>query len=62
MADKKIINEILREETKKRLVIMADPTYQFPEPISVMDRSVILVGIIGSLLLLVACMMGWLGE
>lgn len=62
MADKRIIQEILREETKKRLVIMESSAYRFPDTLSAVDRQTIVIGIIGSLLILTACMMGWLGE
>ena len=62
MADPRIIQEILREETKKRLIIMESPTYEFPDALSTEDKMIILAGIIVSLLILTACMTGGLGE
>lgn len=62
MSDEKVIQKILREETERRLSIMSDPAYRFPEALPAIDKAGILLGIASSLLMLAACMMGWLGE
>lgn len=62
MSEEKMIREILSEETKHRLAIMADPAYPFPDTLPVIDKVGIVLGIAVSLLLLAACMMGWVGE
>lgn len=62
MADRRIIQEILLKETKKRLSIMEAQEYQFPVALTALDWTLILVGIGSSLLVLAACMMGVLGE
>lgn len=58
MSDERVIHEILCEETKRRLAVMEDTVYRFPEELPFLDKILILVGIISSLMLLAVCMMG----
>ena len=50
------LEELIYEETKKRLDIMESKEYKFPEKISKTDSYIIISIIILSLLLIVLCM------
>ena len=50
------LEELIYEETKKRLDIMESKEYKFPEKISKIDSYIIISIIILSLLLIVLCM------
>ena len=50
------LEELIYEETKKRLDIMESKEYEFPEKISKTDSYIIIILIILSLLLIVLCM------
>ena len=50
------LEELIYEETKKRLDIMESKEYKFPEKISKTDSYIIISVIILSLLLIVLCM------
>ena len=50
------LEELIYEETKKRLDIMESKEYKFPEKISKADSYIIISIIILSLLLIVLCM------
>ena len=50
------LEELIYEETKKRLEIMESKEYEFPEKISKTDSYIIISIIILSLLLIVLCM------
>ena len=50
------LEELIYEETKKRLDIMESKEYEFPEKISKTDSYIIISIIILSLLLIVLCM------
>ena len=52
----RILEELIYEETKKRLDIMESKEYKFPEKISKTDSYIIISIIILSLLLIVLCM------
>lgn len=57
MADRSI-DELIYGETEKRLQIMEDPAYQFPQQATKADVGLI-VGMVGvSILLIVLCMVG----
>ncbi|MBD5551878.1 MAG: hypothetical protein HDQ96_12010 [Lachnospiraceae bacterium] len=52
------IEELIYTETEKRLQEMESIGYDFPEKIGRADIAVMLVGFVGSLILIVLCMMG----
>ena len=52
------IEKIISEETKKRLEIMEQPDYVFPEKMKKSDIVGIIAGVSGSILLIVLCMIG----
>lgn len=52
------IEKLIYEETEKRLQAMEQPDYKFPETINTADIIGIVVGIAGSITLIVLCMMG----
>ncbi len=54
----KSIEELIYEETQKRLKEMASPDYSFPEPAGKRDLWEILIGAGLSLLLILLCMTG----
>ena len=54
----KSIEELIYEETDKRLKEMAAPDYQFPQKANLKDAFAIVAGICISLLLILLCMTG----
>lgn len=54
----KNIEELLYEETEKRLDIMESKEYKFPEKITKLDGYIIMGMIILSLVLIILCMSG----
>lgn len=54
----KNIEELLYEETEKRLDIMESKEYKFPEKITKLDGYIIMGIIILSLVLIILCMSG----
>ena len=58
MANNEDIGKIIDEETKKRLEIMQDDNYQWPERVDSKDYMLIIVLIVICILLIVGCMLG----
>jgi len=56
--EKDSIGVLIEEETKKRLDTMASSNYQFPEHITVLDKGLIIAGVLISMVLIVLCMTG----
>lgn len=54
----KTIQELIKDETNRRLEIMGDKSYQFPETITKKDISMILILIFICATLICLCMMG----
>lgn len=52
------IEKIIYEETEKRIEIMEKPDYQYPEQMKKSDYFGIVVGVLGSIALIVLCMIG----
>jgi hypothetical protein len=52
------IEELIYNETKKRLAIMEKPDYEFPKRITKVDVIAITAGIVICCLLIALCMMG----
>ncbi len=52
------IEEVIREETEKRLTEMSAPDYEFPAKIGRGDIIAMVVGVVGSLILIGLCMIG----
>ena len=52
------IEKLIYEETEKRLQIMEQPDYTFPERIHKADVIGIIAGVAGSIVLIALCMMG----
>ncbi len=52
------IEEVIRTETEKRLAEMAEPDYEFPKKIGKSDIIAMVIGVLGSLILIGLCMIG----
>lgn len=55
---KESIENLIYEETERRLRIMEDPGYQFPRQATRLDAGLIALMIGSSILLIVLCMLG----
>lgn len=58
MENNKSIEELIYEETEKRLSIMEKPDYEFPKRITKADVTVIIGGIVICAVLILLCMVG----
>lgn len=58
MQKEKSIEEMIYEETKKRLDIMKSPDYVFPKRIATVDVAGIIGGVGISVVLILFCMLG----
>lgn len=56
--ENKTIEELINDETEKRLTIMERPDYKYPKKITKVDITVIVSGIFVCLSLIVLCMTG----
>lgn len=55
---KQSIQEMIYQETERRLAIMADSHYEFPSRIGKWDITAIVISIITCIVLILLCMMG----
>lgn len=58
MSEEKSIEQMIYDETEKRLAIMESPDYEYPKTISKADVVGIVVAVAVSALLIVLCMVG----
>lgn len=54
----KSIEELINSETEKRLTEMEAHDYEFPSKVNKVDYTIMAIAFVGSLLLIVLCMMG----
>lgn len=52
------IEDLIYEETEKRLEIMQSDSYEFPEQMTKADYVVIAAAVVVCLILIIACMLG----
>lgn len=52
------IEQLIYEETERRLEIMQSDTYEFPKKMTRVDYGIIIAGVAASLVLIVTCMLG----
>lgn len=52
------IEQLIYEETKRRLEIMQSDTYEFPKKMTRVDYGIIIASVAASLVLIVTCMLG----
>lgn len=52
------IEQLIYEETERRLEIMQSDTYEFPKKMTRVDYSIIIASVAASLVLIVTCMLG----
>ena len=52
------IEQIIYEETERRLEIMQSDTYEFPKKMTRVDYGIIIASVAASLVLIVTCMLG----
>ena len=52
------IEQLIYEETERRLEIMQSDTYEFPKKLTRVDYGIIIASVAASLVLIVTCMLG----
>mgnify|MGYP000051016564 FL=1 len=52
------IEQLIYEETERRLEIMQSDTYDFPKKMTRVDYGIIIASVAASLVLIVTCMLG----
>ena len=52
------IEQLIYEETERRLEIMQADTYEFPKKMTRVDYGIIIASVAASLVLIVTCMLG----
>ena len=52
------IEQLIYEETERRLEIMQSDSYEFPKKMSRVDYGIIIASVAASLVLIVTCMLG----
>lgn len=52
------IEQLIYEETERRLEIMQSDTYEFPKKMTRVDYGIIIASVEASLVLIVTCMLG----
>ena len=52
------IEQLIYEETERRLEIMQSDTYEFPKKMTRVDYGIIIPSVAASLVLIVTCMLG----
>ena len=52
------IEQLIYEETERRLEIMQSDSYEFPKKITRVDYGIIIASVAASLVLIVTCMLG----
>lgn len=52
------IEQLIYEETERRLEIMQSDTYEFPKKMTRVDYGIIIASVATSLVLIVTCMLG----
>ena len=52
------IEQLIYEETDRRLEIMQSDTYEFPKKMTRVDYGIIIASVAASLVLIVTCMLG----
>lgn len=52
------IEQLIYEETERRLEIMQSDTYEFPKKMTRVDYGIIIASVAASLMLIVTCMLG----
>ena len=52
------IEQLIYEETERRLEIMQSDTYEFPKKMTRVDYGIIIARVAASLVLIVTCMLG----
>lgn len=52
------IEQLIYEETERRLEIMQSDTYEFPKKMTRIDYGIIIASVAASLVLIVTCMLG----
>ncbi len=52
------IEQLIYEETERRLEIMQSATYEFPKKMTRVDYGIIIASVAASLVLIVTCMLG----
>lgn len=52
------IEQLIYEETERRLEIMQSDTYEFPKKMTRVDYGIIIASVVASLVLIVTCMLG----
>lgn len=52
------IEQLIYEETERRLEIMQSDTYEFPKKMTRVDYGIIIASVAASLVLVVTCMLG----
>ena len=52
------IEQLIYEETERRLEIMPSDTYEFPQKMTRVDYGIIIASVAASLVLIVTCMLG----
>ena len=52
------IEQLIYEETERRLEIMQSETYEFPKKMTRVDYGIIIASVAASLVLIVTCMLG----
>jgi len=62
MSDSKFLDEILYEETQKRLGTMSRKDYEYPPGLGRLDWIIVIASLFCCLLLMALCMVGRIGE
>ena len=52
------IEQLIYEETERRMEIMQSDTYEFPKKMTRVDYGIIIASVAASLVLIVTCMLG----
>ena len=52
------IEQLIYEETERRLEIMQSDTYEFPKKMTRVDYGILIASVAASLVLIVTCMLG----
>ena len=52
------IEQLIYEETERRLEIMQSDSYEFPKKVTRVDYGIIIASVAASLVLIVTCMLG----
>ena len=52
------IEQLIYEETERRLEVMQSDTYEFPKKMTRVDYGIIIASVAASLVLIVTCMLG----